>query len=231
MSYNLFLLLNANHEVEPLMDYIGKRLERTSDTSFCLDQSPDAFFAVDYLHEGTDTSLVMDIPFGAEETVVREVLDFLTYLEEYMQFQVLDPQLGKTIKSAETRQILEKWKAANLEALKTFEDGHHFLRTIEERNGKKIMIEAMRFQEETWQNHCSVAMAYGRIFDAENARRHFERAQELDPENGAILHALGVTYFNMKDYKRAKETLSHALELDPENPAAADLIKDCDSKL
>ncbi len=231
MSYNLFLLLNANHEVEPLMDYIGKRLERTSSTSFCLDQSPDVFFSIDYLREGNDTSLVMDVPFGAEEIVVREVLDFLTYLEEYMQFQVLDPQLGKIVKTAETREILEKWKAANLEALKTFGDGHHFLRAVEEREGKKIMVEAMRFQEETWQNHCSVAMAYGRIFDAENARHHFERALELDPENGAILHALGVTYFNMKDYHRAKETLSRALGLDPENPAAVDLIKDCDSKL
>ena len=231
MSYNLFLLLNINHEIEPLMEHIGKRLERTAGSSFCLDHSPDAFFSVDYLREGNDTSLVVDIPFGAEEIVVREVLDFLTYLEEYMQFQMLDPQMGKTVKPAETREILEKWKAANLEALKTFGDGHHFLRTIEERNGKKIMIEAMRFQEETWQNHCSVAMAYGRIYDAENARRHFERALELDSGNGAILHALGVTYFNMKDYKRAKDALSQALQLDPENPAAADLIKDCDSKL
>ncbi len=231
MSYNLFLLLNVNHEIEPLMDYIGKRLERTAGGSFCMDQSPDVFFSVEYLHEGTDTSLVVDVPFGAEEIVVREVLDFLTYLEEFMQFQVLDPQLGKIIKSAETREILEKWKAANLEALKTFGDGHHFLRTIEEREGKKIMIEAMKFQEETWQNHSSVAMAYGRIFDAENARSHFERALELDPENGAILHALGVAYFNMKDYERAKDALSRALQLDPENPTAADLIKDCDSKL
>ena len=231
MSYNLFLLLNVNHERNPLLDYIGKRLERTSDASFCLDQSPDVFFSAEYLHEGSDTSFVIDIPFGAEERVVREVLDFLTYLEQYIQFQVLDPQLGKIVKSSETNEILQKWKTANLQALKTFGDGHHFLRTMEERDGKKVMIEAMRFQEETWQNQCSVAMACGRVYDAQNARVHFERALELDPENSAILHALGVAYFNMKDYKRAKDALSYALELDPENPAAADLIKDCDSKI
>ena len=147
MSYNLFLLLNVNHEPEPLLDYIAKHLERTGPTTFCFDQSPDVFFSAEYLREGSDTSLAIDIPFGAEETTLRHVFDFVTQLQEYIQFQLLDPQLGVVVEAAHTDRIYNKWKDSNLEALQTYADGHHFLRTIEVRDGKKTMIEAIRFQE------------------------------------------------------------------------------------
>ena len=231
MSYNLFLLLNVNHERESLLDYIGKRLERIAPNAFCLDQSPDIFFSVEYLQEGKDTSLVIDIPFGADQGVLPAVFDFMTYVQDYIQFQVLDPQLGKLLEPNQINQVHEKWRTSNLKALQTYRDGHHFLRGIEVRDGQKIMIEAARFREETWQNHCSVALAYGRIGDAETARHHFERALELDPENPGILYALGVTYFNLRSYEKARNTLMLVLQQDPGNEAAGSLVRDCDAKL
>ncbi len=231
MSYNLFLLLNVNHEKDRLFEFIGEKLERTGPESFCLDESPDVFFSVEYLQEGNDTSLVVDIPFGGEDTGMRQVLDFLTSLEDYMQFQLLDPQLGRIVKSGDAAQMYEKYRQSNLEALENFADGHHFLRIMEERDGKKIMVEAVRFKEENWQNYCSVAMAYGRIQNAEKARIGFEKALELDPENGAIQHALGVTYFNLKDYGKASDLLSVAVQSDPENLQARELLEECKSNL
>ena len=144
MSYTLFLLLNANHEKEGLLKFLGRRLEQTSPSSFCFDQSPESFFSVEYLQEGNDTSLAIDIPFGGEESVVKDVLDFLTYLETYIQFQVLDPQLGRLTESSDAAEILKKWKASNAEAIESFSDGHYFLRTLTEQNGKKSMVEAAR---------------------------------------------------------------------------------------
>jgi tetratricopeptide (TPR) repeat protein len=231
MSYTLFLLLNPNHEKQELLKYIGKRLEETSEQSFCFDESPDSFFSVDYMQEGNDSSLAIDIPYGAEERVVRNVLDFLTYLEPYIQFQVLDPQIGKLTESSEAARILNKWKTSNIEALETYSDGHHFLRTIAERDGKKSMIEAIRFTEETWQNHCSVALAYNRVQDAAKALKHFRRAYELEPENVDILHAIGVTQFNLQDYAEAQQTLKQYLTFNPENEDAQEILKACVAKL
>jgi tetratricopeptide (TPR) repeat protein len=231
MSYTLFLLLNPNHEKEELVKYIGKRLEQTSEHSFCFDESPDSFFSVEYMQEGSDSSLAIDIPYGGEERVVRDVLDFLTYLEPYIQFQVLDPQIGKVTESSEAAQILKKWKISNAEALQNYSDGHHFLRTVAERDGKKSMIEAIRFTEETWQNHCSVALAYNRVQDAANAIKHFRRAYELEPENVDILHAIGVTQFNLQEYSQARETLKEYLKYNPENEDAQEILRACEAKL
>ena len=231
MSYNLFLLLNTNHEKEALLECIAKRLERTGETSFCYDQSPDIFFSAEYLQEGMDTSLCIDIPFGADDEVLREVLDFMTYLQESIQFQVLDPQIGRLMEPQQSQAILETWKEANLKALQRYSDGHHFLRTVETRDGKKVMIEATRHKEETWQNHCSVALAYGRIRDAANSLKHFQKALDLDPSNIAILHAIGVAHFNLQQYAEAKQTLSRYLDSDPDNDTALELIQACESKL
>ncbi len=231
MSYTLFLLLNPNHHKDELLKYIGKRLEQTGEQSFCFDESPDSFFTVEYMLEDKDSSLAIDIPYGAEERVVRDVLDFLTYLESYIQFQVLDPQIGKVTESSEAAQILKKWKISNAEALANYSDGHHFLRTIAERDGKKSMIEAIRFTEETWQNHCSVALAFNRVQDAEKALHHFRRAYELEPENADILHAIGVTQFNLQDYAQAKQTLQQYLQFNPENEDAREILKACEAKL
>jgi|GEM_PF-3543779 len=231
MSYTLFLLLNANHEKDGLLKYIARRLEQTGEQSFCFDQSPESFFSVDYLQEASDTSLAIDIPFGGEETVVRDVLDFLTYLESYIQFQVLDPQIGRLTESSDAAAILKKWKASNAEALANYEDGHHFLRTVTERDGKKSMIEAIRFAEETWQNHCSVALAYNRVLDAEKALRHFHRAYELEPENFDILHAIGVTQFNLQDYSKARDTMLQYLNVYPDHEDAKEILRACDAKL
>jgi tetratricopeptide (TPR) repeat protein len=231
MSYNLFLLLNVNHETEPLLEFISKQLERTGPTTFCMDQSPDSFFTVEYLREGTESSLAIDIPYGAEEATLRHVFDFMTRLQEYIQFQLLDPQIGSLLEANQTDRIFAKWRDSNLEALQSYSDGHHFLRNVEVRDGQKVMIEAIRFKEETWQNHCSIALAYGRVRDAEKSRRHFQRALELDPDNPAILHALGVTYYNLQLYGDARTALQQALSVDPENDAARELIADCDLKL
>ncbi|MCI0417113.1 tetratricopeptide repeat protein [bacterium] len=231
MSYTLFLLLNVNHEKEALLGYIAKRLEQTGQESFCFDESPESFFAIEYMQEGSDTSLALDIPYGAEEKVLRDVFDFMTYLESYIQFQVLDPQIGRIMESNESDQIIEKWKNANTEALKQYADGHHFLRTVAERDGKKSMIEAIKFQEETWQNHCSVALAYNRIHDAGNALKHFSRAFELDPENFDILHAIGVTYYNLQNYLEARDVLLKYLQSDPGNEDARQLVRACETKL
>ncbi len=231
MSYTLFLLLNVNHEKGPLLNYISKRLERTSEASFCFDESPESFFSVDYMQEGTDASLAIDVPFGGEERVIRDIFDFMTYLESTIQFQVLDPQLGRLTDSSQSQQILEKWKAANQEALSNYGDGHHFLRTMAERDGKKSMIEAIRIQEETWQNHCSVALAYNRIQDAAGALKHFQRARELAPENAEILHAVGVAHYNLQNFSEAREVLIRYLTFDVDNETARELIADCEARL
>lgn len=231
MSYTLFLLLNVNHEREDFLNYLGQRLEQTGDGFFCMDQSPDRFFTVEYLAEGQDRSLCVDIPFGGEETTLRDVLDLLTYVEERVQAQVLDPQLGKIVKSSEADQIIEHWKKLNLQALENYADGHHFLRNVEERDGRKIMIEAIRFVEETWQNHCSVALGYNRVGHAVEARKLFERAVDLDPENAGILFALGVTCFNLRDYTKCRQYLRATLALSPDNPGATELLRDCETKL
>lgn len=231
MSYTLFLLLNVNHDREDLLDYIGGRLERIDAASFCMDQSPDAFFSAEYLAEGDDRSICVDIPFGGEDSTIRSVLDFITYIEEKIQVQVLDPQIGKTLKSQEAGRILDQWKKLNLQALDSYADGHHFLRNMEEREGRKIMVEAIRFVEETWQNYCSVALAYNRVGHAAQARALFERALRLDPENSGILYALAVTCFNLRDYASCKAHLNSALAIDPVNEGALELLKDCDLKL
>ena len=59
-----------------------EKLEKIDATHFCLDESPDVFFTVEYLSEGTDRSLCIDIPFGAEEAVMSSVLDFVTHVEK-----------------------------------------------------------------------------------------------------------------------------------------------------
>jgi tetratricopeptide (TPR) repeat protein len=221
----------VNHEKESLLGYIAKRLEQTSEGSFCFDESPDSFFSVEYMQEGTDSSLAIDIPYGADEKVMRDVFDFMTYLESYIQFQVLDPQLGRLLEPNESTNILQKWKASNSEALQQYGDGHHFLRTVMEREGKKSMVEAIKFQEETWQNHCSVALAYNRIRDAENALKHFSRAFALDPENFDILHAIGVTHYNLQNYSEARDVLTKYLQSDPDNADARELLRACETKL
>jgi len=231
MSYTLFLLLNANHEPEGLMKYLGRRLEQTGPSSFCFDQSPESFFSVEYLREGKDTSLAIDIPFGGEEGVIRDVLDFMTYLESYIQFQVLDPQIGRLTESSDAPEILKKWKTSNAEALTTYSDGHHFLRTMTEQDGKKVMVEAIRFQEETWQNHCSVALAYNRVQNAEKALHHFQRAFALDPQNVEILHAIGVTQFNLQDYAGARDTMQEYIRHFPDHEDAKEILKASEAKL
>ena len=230
MSYTIFLLLNVNHEKNGLLDFIGKGLER-SGQSFCYDRSPDSFFTVEYLQEGKDTSLAIDIPYGGEEHVLKDVLDFLTNLQSYIQFQVLDPQIGRIMESEETPQILEKFKKSNLEALQQFGDGHHFLRTVVMRDGKKAMAEAIKLTEESWQNHCSVALAYNRFHDAENALKHFARAYEMDTENKDILHAIGVTQYNLKQYATASDTLKEVLQSNPQNQDAREILQACEEKL
>lgn len=231
MSYTLFLLLNVNHEKEPLLESLAEQIERTGEQTFCMDQSPDNFYSVEYLAEGQDRSLCVDIPFGAEEVTLRSVLDLLTYLEERIQVQVLDPQLGRIVKSAEANQILENWKVLNLQALESYADGHHFLRNVEMRDGRKVMIEAIRFAEETWQNYCSVALAYNRVGHAMQARGLFEKALSLDPDNAGILFALGVTCFNLRDYEKSLENIERSLAISPDNPAARELMQDCRRKL
>ena len=231
MSYTIFLLLNVNHETGDLFPYLEKKLEHVSPGSFCFDQSPDVFFTLDYLKEEKDTSLCIDIPFGGEETVLKEVFDLLDYVEERIQYQIMDPQLGKIIKSAEAEQIIDKYRSLNLQALNSYADGHHFLRNVEQRNNRKVMVEAIKFKEENWQNHCSAGLAYARIGNADEARKQFERALELDPKNSGIMHALGVTYFNQQDYQKSKELLTRALKADPENQPARELLMDCETKL
>lgn len=231
MSYTLFLLLNVNHEKESLLSFIAKRLEKTGPGSFCFDESPDSFFTVEYMQEGTDSSLAIDIPYGAEEKVLRDVFDFMTYLESYIQFQVLDPQLGRLLEPNESKNIFQKWRTSNTEALQQYGDGHHFLRTVMERDGKKSMVEAIKFQEETWQNHCSVALAYNRIQDAASALKHFSRAFELDPENLDILHAIGVTHYNLQNYSEACYALTKYLQSNPDNADARELLRACETKL
>lgn len=231
MSYTIFLLLNVNHETSDLFPYLEKKLLHISPGSFCFDQSPDIFFTVDYLKEETDTSLCIDMPFGAEEAVLKEVFDLLAYIEERIQYQIMDPQLGRVIKTSEAEMIIDKYRTLNLQALETYSDGHHFLRNLEERNGRRVMVEATKFKEETWQNHCSVGLAYARIGNADGARSQFEKALEMDPKNSGIMHALGVTCFNQQDYTKAKELLTRALKADPENEAARELLKDCEIKL
>lgn len=231
MSYTLFLLLNVNHEKVGLLNHIEKKLERTGHESFCFDESPDSFFSVEYLKEGSDTSLAIDIPFGSEERVIRDVFHFMTYLEPYIQFQVLDPQLGRLTESSESGLILQKWKEANRQALQQYADGHHFLRPIVEREGKKSMVEAVRIAEESWQNHCSVALAYNRIQDAESALKHFLRAKELDPENTDLLHAIGVTQYNLQNYIEAHKALTTYLQSDPFNAAARNVLHACEEKM
>jgi tetratricopeptide (TPR) repeat protein len=231
MSYTIFLLLNVNHETSDLFPYLEKKLEQTSPGSFCFDQSPDIFFTLDYLKEENDTSLCIDIPYGAEEAVLKEVFDLLAYIEERIQYRIMDPQLGRILKLQEADQIIDKYRSLNLDALKNYADGHHFLRNVEVRNGRKVMVEAIKFKEETWQNHCSVGLAFARIGNAEGARKHFEKALEMDPQNSGIMHALGVTCFNQQDYQKAKELLVRAVKADPENKPARDLLKDCETKL
>lgn len=231
MSYTLFLLLNVNHEKQSLLSYVSKRLEQTGAGSFCFDESPDSFFSVEYMQEGTDSSLAIDIPYGAEEKVLRDVFDFMTYLESYVQFQVLDPQLGRLMEATESQQIFQKWKTANIEALQQYGDGRYFLRTVIERDGKKSMVEAIKFQEETWQNHCSVALAYNRIQDAESALKHFSRALALDPENFDILHAIGVTHYNLQNYSEARDILTKYLQSNRDNDDARELLRACETKL
>lgn len=230
MSYTLFLLLNVNHDKQDLINHLSGRLEKTGEETFCLDEAPDIFFTVDYLKEDKDTSLCIDIPFGSEEAALKEVLELITQVEKKIQIQVLDPQLGKTLKPSEASEIIEKWKDLNLQALRNYADGHHFLRDVQVREGKKVMIEAIRFQEETWQNYCSVALAFARVGMADDAKSLFERALEMDPTNPEVMYALGVTYFNLKDYQKAKELLSNVLREHPENQAARDLLRDCESK-
>src|SRR5688572_1626199 len=219
MSYTLFLLLNVNHEKAGLLNHIEQKLEQTGHQSFCFDESPDSFFSVEYLKEGSDTSLAIDIPFGAEERVMRDVFNFMTYVEPYIQFQVLDPQIGRITESSESGLIYQKWQEGNRQALQQYGDGHHFLRTLVERDGKKTMVEAVRLAEESWQNHCSVALAYNRIQDAENALKHFLRAQELDPQNMEVTHAIGITYFNLQNYSEAHKALPTYVESEPHNAA------------
>ena len=231
MSYTLFLLLNVNHEKPALLRHIAKKLEQTGHESFCFDESPDSFFSVEYLKEGSDTSLAIDIPYGAEERVIRDVLDFMTYLESYIQFQVLDPQLGKLTESSEAPNVLHKWKESNRQALEQYSDGHYFLRTMVDRDGKKTMVEAIKLAEETWQNHCSVALAYNRIQDAQKALKHFLRAQELDLDNTDLLHAIGVTQYNLQNYAEAHKALSAYMKVDPTNAAARDVLHACESKM
>lgn len=231
MSYTLFLLLNVNHDRDEILDHLQNRLERTSETTFCMDESPEIFFTVEYLHEETDTSLLLDIPFGAEESIMKSVMDLISYVEEKIQVKVFDPQLGKMLNSSQASEIIDRWKKLNLEALHSYSDGHHFMRTVEEREGRKVMIEAIKFKEETWQNHCSVGLAFSRVGHAAEAQKHFERALELDPENPGIMHALGVTFFNLREYQKAKALLSASLQADPQNGAASELINDCNAKL
>ncbi len=82
MSYTIFLLLNVNHETSDLFPYLEKKIEQNAPGYFCLDQSPDIFLTLDYLKEENDTSLCIDIPFGAEEAVLKELFDLLAYIEE-----------------------------------------------------------------------------------------------------------------------------------------------------
>jgi tetratricopeptide (TPR) repeat protein len=230
MSYTLFLLLNVNHDKQDLINHLAGQLEKTGEETFCLDEAPDIFFTVDYLKEDKDTSLCIDIPFGSEEATLKEVLDLITDVEKKVQVQVLDPQLGKTLKPSDAGEIIQKWRDLNLQALRNYADGHHFLRDVQVRDGKKIMIEAIRFQEETWQNHCSIALAFARVGMADDAKTHFERALEMDPTNPEVMYALGVTHFNLKDYSKAKELLTNVLREHPQNQAARDLLLDCESK-
>ncbi|PWT93526.1 MAG: hypothetical protein C5B54_01705 [Acidobacteria bacterium] len=231
MSYTLFLLLNVNHDKDDVLEHVGQRLEKTGDKSFCFDSSPDIFFTAEYLEEKEDRSICVDIPFGAEDAVIKEVFDFITYLETRVQVQVLDPQVGRTLKPSDGEEVFRKWQNLNLQALRNYSDGHYFLRNVDEKDGKKRMVEAIKFHEETWQNHCSVALAYARIGYAGHAQKHFERALAMDPANSGIKHALGVTLFNLKEYAKAKELLSQALAEDPSNESASQLIDECNNKL
>jgi Tfp pilus assembly protein PilF len=126
---------------------------------------------------------------------------------------------------------MEKWNAANREALQQYGDGHHFLRTLVEKDGKKSMVEAIRMAEESWQNHCSVALAYNRLQDAENALKYFQQAYNLDPSNTDILHAIGVTHYNLQNYERARDVLAEFLKSDPQNPEAQEILQACNNKL
>lgn len=231
MSYTLFLLLNVNHRQEDLFACLNEKLEPNGATSFCVDRAPDVFYSVEYLKEGNDTSLCIDIPFGAEGTIMREILDLMTHVQQRIQFQVFDPQMGRIVKEQEVPDLISQWQTTNLVALKNYSNGHYFLRSVEEREGSRTMIEATKYAEATWPNYCSVGLAFARAGEASLALNQFERALALDPGNPGLLYALGVTHFNLKDYNKAQQVLNEALVADPSNEAARGLLEDTHGKL
>ena len=68
--------------------------------------------------------------------------------------------------------------------------------------------------------HYNIAMIYERQGKADDARRHLERAREIDPEAAEYKVAMGRLYAQTKDYEKAKILFDEVVARDATNQAA-----------
>lgn len=72
---------------------------------------------------------------------------------------------------------------------------------------------ALELDDKNIEAHDAIAVVYEKIRDYDNARRHFENALDLKPDNPSSLHNFGRYLCNRGEFDEGMEQLSRAIDL------------------
>lgn len=225
MSYELHVRFGRGASESVLRDMLLRipGVTENGADGFCIDEGAECFIGIELDRVSGFSEFVA---YGGPAEEIQRAIDVAQRLAEAHEGELFDPQLGRVIPGHATEEILSSWRANNEAVLHKYSDGRHFVRELAEVSGKKLMIEAQRFEEQTAMNFASAAAANARGGFLHRARPLFEQALALDQDNAAILYALGLVHYQLGDIAQAKAFLEKALIEEPGNEDATQLLSE-----
>jgi len=91
----------------------------------------------------------------------------------------------------------------------------------------KNFITALEYNDQFWDIHTDLAIAYTKIDDYILANNHYEKVVQYKPDNIAARYNLGSNLFILEDYKNAIVHLEHAIKLYPGDQHLLDKLGLC----
>jgi len=192
-------------------------------SSLLIEELPDVFVAAS---ENVDSSVSVYFAYGGSISELEIAFQFSAVLASRLQGSIFDPQLERAIDQSTYDSVLDKWMKTNESVLRSYADGHHYLRQVIESNNERVMLEAQRFEQMTAQNWASVAVGFSRSGDFDNAMSCFKGARKISPDDPEILYSMGLTCALAGKRSEAVRYLKQAIKVDSTHKPSTELFQD-----
>lgn len=199
------------------------RVVKNGSSSLLIEELPDVFVAAS---ENLDSSVSVYFAYGGSFSELELAFQFSILLASRLQGSTFDPQLDRAIDQSTYDSVFEKWMKTNVAVLRSYADGHHFLRQVIESDSERVMLEAQRFEQMTAQNWASVAVGFSRCGDFDNAMSCFNGARQLSPDDPEILYSMGLTCALADKRSKAVRYLKQAIKVDSTHKPSRKLFQD-----